>query len=107
MLIDELVGRVDQYLDGDDSLEEFERWFYDLAFDIERRKTGRGVDLVHEIEGILAEASSAAWSRSDLNAELDFAVQKHRQHLRVLRVGNEAAWRARSWPLLQFPKVAL
>jgi hypothetical protein len=38
---------------------------------------------------------------------LDFAVQKHRQHLRVLRVGNEAAWRARSWPLLQFPKVAL
>lgn len=107
MITDELVSRVDGYLDGFTSLSEFKAWFYHLAFDVERRYAGEFVDLVHHIEGLLAEASSGNWRASVLDTELDLAVQKHRHHPRVLRVGNEEGWRARSWPLMQFPEVAL
>lgn len=99
-MIDELVSRVDRYLDEESSLEDLERWFYDQAFDLERRYSGPIVDLFHEIEGILAEASSAGWGQPDVRSELEIALQEHRQHPRVVRV-HEAGWRASLLALLR------
>jgi hypothetical protein len=83
-MIDELINRLDQYLDRNASLEEFEDWFYNLAFDIEKRYTGRTAELVHEIEGILAEASSGHWSIAALDKYLDQAASPYREHSRVV-----------------------
>jgi hypothetical protein len=83
-MIDELINRLDQYLDRNASLEEFEDWFHNLAFDIEKRYTGRTAELVHEIEGILAEASSGHWSIAALDKYLDKAASPYREHSRVV-----------------------
>jgi hypothetical protein len=107
MMVDELVNRVDQYLGNDSSLGEFEAWFYDLAFDIERRWSGRVVDIAHQIEGILAEASSAGWSEAEIRSELDFAVQNYRQHPLILRLDNQSGWRAIVVPLLKSKPFAI
>lgn len=77
-MMNELLSRLSQYLDGGSDLEAFEIWFYDLAFDIERQYTGDVVDLVHEIEGILAEASSGYWSEAVLRNELESSTIPYR-----------------------------
>ena len=77
-MFNELVGKVDDYLDGYISLGEFECWFFDLAFDVEKHWAGEFVDLVHKIEGILAESSSGNWSEATLDRELNDALSPYR-----------------------------
>lgn len=91
--MDELISRVDQYLDRDSSLEDFECWFYDLAFDVERSYTGEYVDLIHRIEGILAESTAGHWRTVTLDNELERVVSPYRKNPRVivfreLRIGT-------------------
>ena len=83
-MIDDLINRLDRYLDRNSSLEEFETWLYGLAFDIEKRYSGRIVEVVHEIEGILAEASSGNWSVTSLDRQLNLSVAPYREHSRVV-----------------------
>jgi hypothetical protein len=75
--MDELVRKLESYLDDSISLENFECWFYDLAYDVEKRWTGLGVDMVHEIEGTLAEASSGNWPNYVLRNELESIVGRY------------------------------
>lgn len=89
MLIDEVVSQVDQYLSGYTSLEQFETWLYDLAFDIERRYSGEVVDLVHQLEGTLAESSSGHWTCALLENELDAAISPHRRYPLVIQYSEE------------------
>ncbi len=87
--MDELIGRVEAYLDGASSLDDFEVWFYDLAFDVEARFSTSVVDLVHQIEGVLAESSSAHWPNLVLRKELENSVSSYRVHPRVIRFNND------------------
>jgi hypothetical protein len=87
-MMDELIGRVEAYLDGASSLDDFEIWFYDLAFDVEARFNTRVVDLVHQIEGVLAESSSAHWPNPVLRKELEESISTYRLHPRVIRFNN-------------------
>ncbi len=55
-MLNDLVAKIDDYLDGNASLQQFKEWFFHFSFDLDRKFSGSVVDLVHEIEGILAEA---------------------------------------------------
>ena len=57
------------------SLRAFREWFVPVSIDIEESGNALAVELVHHIDGILAEASSAGWSEADLCAELANAVR--------------------------------
>lgn len=105
-MMDELVSRLDQYLDGATSLEEFEVWFYDLAFDVEEGHSGALVDVVHHIEGILAESSSGHWRTFVLKRELDAAIREYRHHPRILHMeeSNTRDWLMRAQPLVKIRK---
>ena len=68
-----ILGRLLKYVAGLDSLESFEQWFVPISVDIERSGDARAIALVHRIDGILAEASSADWSQQALREELQGA----------------------------------
>ena len=71
-----VVQHLNDYLDGSSSKHQFEEWLYDLAFDVEETQSERVIALVHELEGILAEASSGNWAESVLQIELRAALQQ-------------------------------
>ncbi len=73
----ELTDRLHAYLDGKESQSDFERWFYDLAFDIHRQGDRAQAGLVYAIEGILGEASSGRWSETALKAELEGVLRPY------------------------------
>ncbi len=52
------------------SLEAFRDWFAPIAFEIENDADQSLLDLIHEIQGILAESSAASWPETDLLNEL-------------------------------------
>ena len=60
------------------SSEDFERWFYDFAYDVEEKSPAEMVELTHEIEGILAEASSGEWPRPALESAIANAAAQAR-----------------------------
>jgi hypothetical protein len=70
-----LIMYLRSYLDGYLSREEFERWFYDLAFDVERYASPSFVNLVHRVEALLAESSSGSWPVEVLHAELALVLE--------------------------------
>lgn len=77
-MLNDLVAKIDDYLDGNASLQQFKEWFFHFSFDLDRKFSGSVVDLVHEIEGILAEASSGHWSTAALDHALDSVVSPYR-----------------------------
>ena len=77
-MMTELIEKVDAYLDGVISAAEFERWFFSLSHDVEKHYGGDVSDLVHRIENIVAESSSANWSYRVLDEELERAVQPYK-----------------------------
>jgi hypothetical protein len=77
-MMDELIAKVDAFVEDRLTREDFELWFYDLSYDIEARHAGNTVELTHEIEAILAESSTANWTVSSLKNELDAATSKYK-----------------------------
>lgn len=82
-MLNDLVSKVDDYLDRNVSLPQFKEWFFGVSFDIERQYSGIYADLVQEIQLILAEASSGSWSEIVLDRELDSVVAAYRTHPRI------------------------
>jgi hypothetical protein len=76
--MDELLQKVEAYLNHTISREAFELWLYDLAFDVETSGDKAVVELTHEIEALLAESSAANWSIQSLNDELRTVVAQFR-----------------------------
>jgi hypothetical protein len=52
------------------SLDDFRVWFVPLSCNIEGSGEPEAVELAHQIDGILAEASSAGWSDAEISEEL-------------------------------------
>jgi hypothetical protein len=69
----ELRKCVDQNL----SLDAFRQWFVPLSLDIEQSGEPDAIELVHHLDGVLAEASSAEWSDADLREEMARIVREH------------------------------
>jgi hypothetical protein len=59
-----------KYIEGKISLDDFHAWFVPISWNIEESHEPQAIQLAHEIDGILAEASSADWSESDIYEEL-------------------------------------
>jgi hypothetical protein len=87
--MDELVAKLESYLNDSISLEDFECWFYGLAFNIEKRLTGPVVEMAYEIEGTLGEASSAGWPSHILRLQLESILASYSQT--VWSFGSTAA----------------
>jgi len=52
------------------SLDAFRAWFVPLSWNIEESAEPQAIELAHHIDGILAEASSGAWTENELLEEL-------------------------------------
>lgn len=52
------------------SFDDFLEWFVPISCGIEESGEADAVELAHQIDGILAEASSAGWSDEDIHEEL-------------------------------------
>jgi len=52
------------------SLDDFQEWFVPVSWNIEGSGEPGAIELAHRIDALLAEASAAGWSESDLREEL-------------------------------------
>jgi hypothetical protein len=59
-----------KYAQGKLSLDEFRAWFVSVSWNIEHSHEPQAIQLAHQIDGILAEASSADWGDADIYEEL-------------------------------------
>lgn len=64
-----------RYVAGEISLTQFQDWFVPISWDIETTGDHSAIHLAHQIDGLLAEASSANWVERDLREELGNAVR--------------------------------
>ncbi len=78
-MMDELISKLEAYISGAIGREEFSVWFYGMSRKAETNYSGVFLDLVHEVEGIFAEASSGDWSHNGLVEELESVVPRYRQ----------------------------
>ena len=62
-----------------DSLDSFREWFVPISIRVEQSGNRRAIELAYEIDGILAEASSAGWSEAELREELENAIRPFAQ----------------------------
>jgi hypothetical protein len=62
----QITNQAVRCIEGDSSLEQFREWFVPASLDIEISGNPSAVALAHRIDGILAEASSAHWSDSEI-----------------------------------------
>lgn len=69
-VVDELHKCQDEH-----SLEGFRDWSGSFSRDIEANPDKSLVGLVHQIEGVLAEASSANWATADILSDLKSIAQ--------------------------------
>jgi len=86
----QIADRVHEYLNGHLSFHEFQQWFVPASWNIERSGNRSAIALAHNVDGILAESSSANWDEMVLQRELANAilpsVSRNRiQHPRVIR----------------------
>jgi hypothetical protein len=66
----QIANRVSRCGEGRCSLEDFREWFVPISIDIESAGNEDAIALAHEIDGILAESSSAGWTEADIVEEL-------------------------------------
>jgi hypothetical protein len=52
------------------SLDGFRDWFVPISWNIEKTREPEAIELAHYIDGVLAEASSGAWTEDELREEL-------------------------------------
>jgi hypothetical protein len=78
-MMDELISKFEAYISGAIGRDEFSVWFYGVSRKAEVNYSGVALDLIHEVEGIFAEASSGSWSHEGLVEELESAVSRYRR----------------------------
>jgi len=86
--MNELVSKLESYLDGILSREDFSVWFYALSRSAEKHFSGEDLDFIQEIERIFSEASSGGWSQSDLTSELESALTSYVKTRNVLELAE-------------------
>ena len=74
----ELQDRIGLFVASHISREEFESWFLDSLWDVERLSDRIVQAGFHKIEGLLAEASHAHWSEDTIRKELANGVRPFR-----------------------------
>ena len=62
-----------RYANRQISFDDFLEWFVPISCGIEESGEADAVELAHQIDGILAEASSAGWSGEDIRMSLRLA----------------------------------
>jgi hypothetical protein len=65
------------YIVGDISLEDFEDWFVSSSWNVMQREKKRTIDLVYDIELILAEHSRGCWDEDELKNLLRPMVENY------------------------------
>lgn len=72
-----------RYVKRDAFLGEFRSWFVPLSLNIEASGESPAIELAHQIDGILAEASSGGWTEEELHEELSrpFVVSSYGQNV--------------------------
>jgi hypothetical protein len=58
-----------------DSLDLFRQWFVPVSWDIEKTADVDAIALAYRVDGLLAEASSAAWTDEQLRHELANSIR--------------------------------
>ena len=79
VMMDELISKLEAYISGAIGRDEFSVWFYGVSRKAEVNYSGAPLDLIHEVEGIFAEASSGVWSHEGLVEELESVVMRYRR----------------------------
>jgi hypothetical protein len=82
----ELISKLEAYINGAIGREEFSSWFYAFSRRAEKRFTGSLLEFVYEVEGVLAEASSGSWSEEGLIEELEMLLDKYKPVNEVLTI---------------------
>jgi hypothetical protein len=59
-----------RYIDKLVSKPEFQDWYAPLSWNIEATRDEQTISIVHEIDGVFGEASSAEWAEEELREEL-------------------------------------
>ena len=59
-----------KYANRQMTFDNFLEWFVPISCNIEQSKDSEAIRLAHQVDGILAEASSADWSAEDVYEEL-------------------------------------
>jgi hypothetical protein len=73
-----------------DSLDLFRQWFVPVSWDIEKTADVDAIALAYRVDGLLAEASSAAWTDEQLRYELANSVRPFEQ-LPTIEIGKPAS----------------
>jgi hypothetical protein len=63
---DQIRHNVQKFVNCELLLDELLQWFVPISSDIEKSNDPSLIALVHEIDGILAEGSSAKWPEADI-----------------------------------------
>ena len=79
----EIRAKLVSYLVDEISLEEFEDWFVSASWNVIHRGSRIAIDLVYDIELLLAEYSKACWNENELREHFLPLVQEYR-----VEIGN-------------------
>lgn len=73
----EIREKLASYLVGNISLEDFEDWFVSSSWNVIQRENKNTIDLVYDIELILAEYSRGCWNDDELKQLLRPIVENY------------------------------
>ena len=74
----EIREKLASYLADEISLEEFEDWFVPASWNVLHRESKIAIDLVYDIELLLAEYSKDCWNEHELREQFLPLVQEYR-----------------------------
>jgi hypothetical protein len=74
----EIRAKLASYLVDEISLEEFEDWFIAASWNVMHRESKITIDLVYDIELLLAEYSKDCWNEDELREQFLPIVQEYR-----------------------------
>jgi hypothetical protein len=74
----EIRERLASYLVDEISLGEFEDWFVAASWDVIHRESRIAIELVYDIELLLAEYSNGCWNEDELKGHFIPLVQEYR-----------------------------
>ena len=77
----EIRAKLASYLAEEISLEEFEDWFVAASWNVIYRESKNAIDLVYDIELLLAEHSKGCWNENELREQFLPMVQDYRVNI--------------------------